>query len=134
VNADGSYVFSVRLGSKPVEFEKGKNAIAVPSLDKVHFVIDILITAVRNGELDQQLAQPKKPETVPKDLKTVNDLMALIKTMTDVPRVESKENQLREREGPQQGPESNENTDDKSVATRAGAFQRPANHRAARLP
>ena len=34
VNADGSYVFSVRLGSKPVEFEKGKNAIAVPALDK----------------------------------------------------------------------------------------------------
>ena len=106
VNADGSYVFSVRLGSKPVEFEKGKNAIAVPSLDKVALVIDILITAVRNGELDQQLAQAKKPE--PKQLKTVNDLMALIKTMTDVPRVESKENQLREREGPQQGPEQRE--------------------------
>ena len=91
VNADGSYVFFVRLGSKPIEFEKGKNAIAVPSVDKVPLVIDILITAVRNGELDQQLAQAKKPE--PKQLKTVNDLMALIKTNTDVPRVESKENQ-----------------------------------------
>ena len=91
VNANGSYVFFVRLGSKPIEFEKGKNAIAVPSLDKVALVIDILITAVRNGELDQQLAQAKKPE--PKQLKTVNDLMALIKTNTDVPRVESKENQ-----------------------------------------
>src|SRR6516164_1582193 len=91
VNANGSYVFFVRLGSKPIEFEKGKNAIAVSSLDKLPLVIDILITAVRNGELDPQLAQPKKPETVPKDLKTVNDLMALIKIMTDVPRVESKE-------------------------------------------
>ena len=61
VNADGSYVLFVRLGSKPIEFEKGKNAIAVLSLDKVPLVIDILITAVRNGELDVQLAQAKKP-------------------------------------------------------------------------
>jgi hypothetical protein len=56
VNADGSYVFFVRLGSKPIEFEKGKNSIAVPSLNKIPLAIDILITAVRNGELDQQLA------------------------------------------------------------------------------
>jgi hypothetical protein len=63
VNPDGSYVFFIRLGSKPIEFEKGKNAIAVPSLDKIPLVIDILITAVRNGELDDQLAQAKKPPT-----------------------------------------------------------------------
>ena len=49
MNPDGSYVFFIRLGSKPIEFEKGKNAIAVPSLDKIPLVIDILITAVRNG-------------------------------------------------------------------------------------
>jgi hypothetical protein len=66
------------------------------------------VRSVRGLSHDQQLAQAKKPETVPKDLKTVNDLMALIKTMTDVPRVESKENQLREREGQQQGPEQRE--------------------------
>jgi hypothetical protein len=64
VNADGSYVFFVRLGSKPIEFEKGKNAVAVPSLDKMPLVINILITAVRNGELDEQLAQTKKPASV----------------------------------------------------------------------
>jgi hypothetical protein len=63
VNPDGSYVFFVRLGSKPIEFEKGKNAIAVPSFDKIPLVIDILMTAVRNGELDDQLAQAKKPPT-----------------------------------------------------------------------
>src|SRR6266704_5511274 len=63
VTANGSYAFSVRLGSKPMEFEKGKNAIAVPSLDKMPLVINILITAVRNGELDDQLAQAKKPPT-----------------------------------------------------------------------
>jgi hypothetical protein len=61
VNEHGSYVFFVRVGSKLIEFEKGKNAVAVPSLDKMPLVINILIAAVRNGELDQQLAQTKKP-------------------------------------------------------------------------
>ena len=70
VTANGSYAFSVRMGSKPIEFEKGKKAIAVPSLDKVPLIIDILITAVRNGELDEQLAQTKEPSTVLKYLKT----------------------------------------------------------------
>jgi hypothetical protein len=69
VNADGSYVFFVRVGSKPIEFEKGKNAIVVPSLDKLPVVINILITAVRNGELDAQLAQAKKPPTALKSPK-----------------------------------------------------------------
>jgi hypothetical protein len=64
VNANGSYVFFVRLGSKPIEFEKGKNAIAVSSLEKMPLVIDILITAVRSGELDEHLAQTKKPAIV----------------------------------------------------------------------
>lgn len=69
VNADGSYVFFVRVGSKPIEFEKGKNAIVVPSLDKLAVVINILITAVRNGELDAQLAQARKPLTALKSPK-----------------------------------------------------------------
>jgi uncharacterized protein DUF6641 len=64
VNPDGSYVFFIRLGSKPIEFEKGKNAIAVPSLAKMPLVINILITAVRNGELDEHLAQTKKAAIV----------------------------------------------------------------------
>jgi hypothetical protein len=69
VNTDGSYVFFVRWGGKPIEFEKGKNAITVPSFNKMPLVIDILITAVRNGELDAQLAQVKKPTTALKSLK-----------------------------------------------------------------
>jgi hypothetical protein len=64
VNEHGSYVFFVRVGSKLIEFEKGKNAVAVPSLDKMPLVINILITAVRNGELDEQLAQTKKPDVM----------------------------------------------------------------------
>ena len=57
---NGSYTLFVRSGLKPIEFEKGKTAIAVSSLDKLPSVIDTLITAVRNGELDQQLEQANK--------------------------------------------------------------------------
>jgi hypothetical protein len=48
---------TVKVGSKRVEFEKGKAAIAVGSLDKLSAVIDTLIKAVRAGELDEQLNQ-----------------------------------------------------------------------------
>ena len=55
-----------RSGWNPVEFEKGKAAIAVPSLDKLPSTIDTGFTAVRNGELDQQLAQASKLVTARK--------------------------------------------------------------------
>jgi hypothetical protein len=55
--SNGSCVFFVRAGWKPVEFERGKAAIAVPSMDKLPSVIDTVIAAVRAGELDDQLAQ-----------------------------------------------------------------------------
>jgi hypothetical protein len=61
---NGSYAFFVRSGLKPIEFEKGKAAIAVPSLDKLPSLIDTLITAVRHGELDAHLAPTK--QTAPK--------------------------------------------------------------------
>jgi hypothetical protein len=57
---NGSFVLFIRSGRKPIEFEKGKSAIAVPSLEKLPSVIDTLIDAVRNGELDEQLAQASK--------------------------------------------------------------------------
>ena len=59
----GSCVFFVRAGWKPIEFEKGKAAIAVPSLDKLPSVIDTVISAVRAGELDEQLAQASAQAT-----------------------------------------------------------------------
>ncbi len=65
-HVDGSYLFTVRAGSKAIEFDKGKSAIAVPSLDKMPAVIDILIAAVRNGELDTPLAQASKPPAAAK--------------------------------------------------------------------
>jgi hypothetical protein len=58
---DGSYLFTIRSGSKAIEFEKGKAAVSVLSLDKLPAVIDTLIAAVRSGELDTQLAQGIRP-------------------------------------------------------------------------
>lgn len=63
-HVDGSYLFSIRSGSKSVEFEKGKAAVAVSSLEKLPAVIDALIAATRSGELDTQLAQAtRQPPT-----------------------------------------------------------------------
>ena len=62
----GGYVMIVKVGSKRIEFEKGKAAIAVGSLDKLPGVIDALIKAVRAGELDEQLNQSSKsPRPIP---------------------------------------------------------------------
>jgi len=56
----GGYVMTVKVGSKRIEFEKGKAAIAVGTLEKLPGVIDALIKAVRAGELDEQLGQASK--------------------------------------------------------------------------
>jgi hypothetical protein len=44
-----------------VKHGKGKSAIVVLSKDKLPTIIDTLIAAVRNGELDEHLAQGRKP-------------------------------------------------------------------------
>jgi hypothetical protein len=63
---NGGYVMTVKVGSKRVEFEKGKAAIAIGSLEKLPGVIDTLIKAVKAGELDEQLQQSSKfGRTVP---------------------------------------------------------------------
>jgi hypothetical protein len=66
---NGTFAFFVRAGYKPIEFDRGKSAIAVPSLDKLPGVIDTLIAAVRNGELDQQLAEASNQGTPKKSRK-----------------------------------------------------------------
>jgi hypothetical protein len=63
---DGSYLFTIRSGWKPIEFDKGKSAIVVLSEDKLPTIIDTLIAAVRNGELDEHLAQGSKVGMVKK--------------------------------------------------------------------
>jgi hypothetical protein len=63
---NGGYVMTVKVGSKRIEFEKGKAAIAVGTLEKLPGVIDALIKAVRAGELDEQLNQSaKSPRPMP---------------------------------------------------------------------
>ncbi|MEJ0097738.1 MAG: hypothetical protein WDM84_07205 [Bauldia sp.] len=62
----GAVVFFVRHGWKPVEFEKGKAGIAVASQDKLKAVIDTLISATKQGELDAILAQASGSTTVGK--------------------------------------------------------------------
>ena len=57
---NGSAVLTVRVAQKPIEFEKGKAGIAVASAGKLTIVIDTLISAIRNGELDEQLAQASR--------------------------------------------------------------------------
>lgn len=66
---NGSYVFFVRASQKPVEFEKGKAGIAIASLDKLPALVDTLITAVRTGELDEQITQAAKLAQVRKSRK-----------------------------------------------------------------
>jgi hypothetical protein len=57
----GKLVMCVYHGTKPIEFDKGKAAIAVPSRDKLPALIDALIDAARAGELDELVTRAVKP-------------------------------------------------------------------------
>lgn len=69
VDPSGQIIMSIKFGSKPIEFEKGKAGIAVPSKDKLPAVIDTLIAAVRAGELDELFTQASKSRPIPKSKK-----------------------------------------------------------------
>jgi hypothetical protein len=62
----GRLVMCVYHGTKPIEFEKGKAAIAVPSRDKLPALIDTLIAAAKAGELDEVMTRAVKPVGAPK--------------------------------------------------------------------
>jgi Family of unknown function (DUF6641) len=49
----GNVVMSVHFGTKPIELEKGKAGIAVPSKEKLAALIDTLSAAVKAGEVDE---------------------------------------------------------------------------------
>ncbi|NMA96771.1 MAG: hypothetical protein GX970_01465 [Phyllobacteriaceae bacterium] len=55
-DASGQTFFALRYAGKPIEFAKGKNAIAVGELKTLPMILDTLTQAVRAGELDAQLA------------------------------------------------------------------------------
>jgi hypothetical protein len=65
----GQMVMFIKFGAKPIEFEKGKAGIVVPSKDKLPAVIDTLIAAVRAGELDELFSQAAKTGTIGKTRK-----------------------------------------------------------------
>lgn len=52
MDENGFVVLTVRYGFKSLEFEKGKGAIAVGTLEKLEGVLSTLIAATRAGELD----------------------------------------------------------------------------------
>ena len=62
----GQVVMSVKFGAKPIEFEKGKAGIVVPSKEKLPAVIDTLISAVKAGELDGLFDQAAKTGSIGK--------------------------------------------------------------------
>ena len=54
-DATGKVYLTIKYGQKEIEFEKGKGALAVPNKEAIAGVLDVLMTAVRNGELDDAL-------------------------------------------------------------------------------
>ena len=53
--ADGGVLLTIRYGSKPIEFAKGKSAIVLKSTDDVAPTLSTLKQAVLEGELDTQI-------------------------------------------------------------------------------
>lgn len=64
VDEKGFTVLTVRYGFKPIEFEKGKAAIAVGTLEKLEGVLTTLIAATRAGELDGLLELSRRIGTM----------------------------------------------------------------------
>ena len=56
VDIMGNCFFTVRYGSRLLEFEKGKAAITVGDNENLVAVIDAVIAAVRSGEFDALLS------------------------------------------------------------------------------
>ena len=69
IDPTGAVVLTVRYGAKPIEFEKGKAAIAVDKKDKLIPTIETVIAAVGAGELDAVLGQMSKTAVMTKGKK-----------------------------------------------------------------
>lgn len=51
----GEMLLAVQYGSRQIELSKGKSAVEVGSESNLLNVLDVLVTAVQNGELDAQI-------------------------------------------------------------------------------
>ena len=58
---DGKVIFFVRSGVRRIEFEKGKAAIVVASIDELPKLIKGIMDATQTGELDHLLEIKAKP-------------------------------------------------------------------------
>jgi hypothetical protein len=65
-DATGAVVLTVRYGAKPIEFERGKAAIAVGKKEKLIPTIETVIAAVEAGELDSILMTMSKAAVMTK--------------------------------------------------------------------
>ncbi len=65
-NLNGGLFLTVRFGTRPIEFEKGKAAILIASHNDLISTLDKLIEAVRAGEFDDLLVQNSKAPIQPK--------------------------------------------------------------------
>lgn len=59
-DATGKVYLTVKYGQKAIEFEKGKPAIVIPNTEAIFGVLDLLMAAVQNGELDDALTGMSK--------------------------------------------------------------------------
>jgi hypothetical protein len=66
IDPTGAVVLTVRYGAKPIEFEKGKAAIAVGKKEKLIPTIETVILAVEAGELDGTLSTMSKSAVMTK--------------------------------------------------------------------
>ncbi len=66
VDEKGQVIFSILIGYKPIEFDKGKGGILVGAMEKLSLVIDTLIAAVQTGEFDNGFMPPKSGATTTK--------------------------------------------------------------------
>ena len=62
----GQCYLTINYGSKKLELEKGKSAIAVGSKDNLVATLDAVIAAVEAGELDTAIAATQKTGQKPK--------------------------------------------------------------------
>jgi hypothetical protein len=65
-DAQGKVYLTVRYGAKPIEFEKGKAAVLLQDQSHLLSALDLLIEAVKAGELDDQINQQSKSRAAPK--------------------------------------------------------------------
>ena len=64
--SDGGVILTVRYGSRPLEFDKGKQAIAVRNRDELLSLIPKLISATEAGELDGMISAAMRTKPIVK--------------------------------------------------------------------